>query len=162
MKRMRWLALTAVLTFFAAASITGAGKPRQQGDAVARPEQLKKGLAEQIIALEKQGWEDLKKHDIDPMARLLAEDYVAIDEDGPVDKAGNLKQLANLVLNDYTLDNIKVTVFSPDAVLLTYKGTSKGTYQGQDLGPKPYYYGSLYVRRGGQWLNVFTQETRSR
>ena len=77
-------------------------------------------------------------------------------------KAGDLKELVNLSLNDYTMDDLKVTILSPDVVLLTDKWTLRGTYEGRDLESKPHYCGSVYARRDGQWLSVFLQETRER
>ncbi len=148
MERMRWFALTGLLIFFSIAYLTHAGEPPQT-------------VAEEIIVLEKEGWEDLKNHDLAAYGKLIAEDFVAIDESGIVGKAASLKEVTNLSIADYTMEDAKVTMLSPDVALLAYKATLKGTYEGQDLGSKPYYYGSVYARRGGRWLAVFTQETRS-
>ena len=46
-----------------------------------------------------------------------------------------------------------------DVALLTYKVTEKGTFRGAALPPTPSYVSSEYIRRGGKWVNVFTQTT---
>ena len=55
-----------------------------------------------------------------------------------------------------------VTLFGPNVGLVTYKVTEKGSFKGEPLPSKPSYVGSAYLKRGGKWVNVFTQTTLAR
>jgi hypothetical protein len=37
--------------------------------------------------------------------------------------------------------------------------TIKGSFKGQLMPTKPYYYGTLYVNKHGKWVVTFSQET---
>jgi ketosteroid isomerase-like protein len=152
-------ALGAILFFsFAAACVASGGRTPASNEFQKPP----KALVDKLVAIEKQAWEDVKNHDLASYSRLLADDYVAIDEGGISDKATVLRLLKDLSISEYAMDGVKVTMLSPDAALLTYKATVKGTYQGSALGAQPYYYGAVFARRGGRWLAVSLQETRAK
>jgi hypothetical protein len=115
---------------------------------------------EALIGLEQEDWEEAKKKDWKAYDRLLSEDFVWVDENGVV--AGRVpfvRYFADLDLKDYAMEDVKVTMFSKDVALLTYKVTEKGTFRGSALPPTPSYVSSEYIRRGGKWVNVFTQTT---
>ncbi len=118
-------------------------------------------LEAQIVALEKRGWEAIKNKDYANAASLQAEDYQEIDMDGLRNKVQALQYARNLVLTDYAMSDVKLTMLAKDVALLTYKATETGTFKGQPLSPKPFYFGTLYMNRHGKWLAVFLQETLS-
>ncbi len=121
-----------------------------------------KGVNERIVALEKEGWEAIKKKDWNALGALMTENFVMVDEDGIVSgKSEVLKALADLNITDYAMEDTKVVTLDKDAALLTYKVTQRGTYKGQDLPSKPYYASSVYVKRGGKWLNALYQQSLS-
>ena len=118
---------------------------------------------EALIGLEQEDWEEAKKKDWKAYDRLLSEDFVWVDENGVI--AGRVpfvRYFADLDLKDYAMEDVKVTMFSQDVALLTYKVTEKGTFRGAALPPTPSYVSSQYIRRGGKWVNVFTQTTEAK
>jgi len=149
-------ALGAILFFSLAAVCVASGGRTRAADEFQKPP---KALVDKLVAIEKQAWEDVKNHDLASYSRLLADYYVAIDEAGVSDKATVLRLLKDLSISEYSMEGVKVTMLSPDAALLTYKATVNGTYQGSTLGGKSYYYGAVFARRDGRWLNMCLQET---
>jgi hypothetical protein len=115
---------------------------------------------DKLISLEKRDWEAAKKKDWKAFDRLLSPDFVWVDDSGVIaGRADFVKYFANLDLTDYAMENVKVTLFNPDVALVTYKVTEKGSFQGEQLPSKPYFVGSGYLKRGGEWVNIYTQTT---
>ena len=50
-------------------------------------------------------------------------------------------------------------VFNPGVALVTYKAAEKSTSKGEQLPSNPTYLGSGYLKRGGEWVNFYTQTT---
>jgi hypothetical protein len=113
-----------------------------------------------LISLEKEDWEVAKKKDWKAYDRLLSEDFVWVDASGVITGRSPLvRYISDLDLHDYALEDVHVTMFSNDVALRTYKVTQKGAFRGQALPSTPSYVSSEWVRRGGRWVNVFTQMT---
>ncbi len=113
-----------------------------------------------LISMEKEDWEVAKHKDWKAYDRLLSEDFVWIDASGVIaGRAPVVHYLADLDLQAYAMEDVKVTMFSKDVALLTYKIMQKGAFRGQALPSTPSYVSSQWVRRGGRWVNVFTQMT---
>jgi hypothetical protein len=73
-----------------------------------------------------------------------------------------LKYMADLDLTDYALESVNVTMFENNLAMLTYKVTHHGKFAGQTIPETPFYVGSAYLRRTGQWVNVYTQMTAAK
>ena len=113
-----------------------------------------------LIQQEKLEWEVAKKKDWQAYNRLLSDDFVWIDDSGIIlGRTPFLRYIADLDLTDYSLDAVKVTMFGSNVALVTYKVVLHGKFGGQAIPSTPSYIGSEYVRRGGRWVNVFTQTT---
>jgi hypothetical protein len=122
-----------------------------------------KAEEEKLVGLEKQDWEITKKKDWKSLDKLLSADFVWIDDSGVIASRNDfVKYFANLDLTDYTMEDVKVTIFNSNVALLTYKVTEKGSFKGERLPSKPYYVGSGYLERGGEWVNIYTQTTLAR
>jgi hypothetical protein len=179
MKNLRFVASTVAVCLLAAPLALGQGgnppastkeSGETSGHGMTAAEQTGKAEAngtkseeEKLIRLEKLDWEVAKKKDWKAYDRLLSSDFVWIDDSGVI--AGRnefLKYFAKLDLAGYAMDEAKVTFFTPNVALLTYKVTEKGSFNGQPLPSTPYYVGSGYVKRADEWVNVFTQTTSSR
>ena len=123
---------------------------------------VKKALEEKIVALEKQGWEAIKKKDWTALGSLMTEDFVEVGEMGIRGKLEAIQDLkANLTLTEYAMEQVKVLELSKDATMVTYRLVQKGSYQGQDL-PSKANCSAAYVRRGGRWLNISFQQTAAK
>jgi hypothetical protein len=122
----------------------------------------KKALEEKIVALEKQGWEAIKKKDWNGLSSLLTEDFVEVGEMGIRGKSAAIDDLkANLTLTEYSMEDAKVLELGKDGGLLTYRLVQKGSYQGQGL-PSKVNCSAAYVRRGGKWLNISFHQTTAK
>jgi hypothetical protein len=73
-----------------------------------------------------------------------------------------VKYFTNVDLTDYAMEDVKVTLFNSNVALITYNMTEKGSFKGEQLPSKPYYVGSGYLKRGGKWVNIYTQTTLAR
>jgi hypothetical protein len=129
----------------------------------AKPAQLGQTEQAALVQLEKQAWEVAKQKDWQAYNRLLSQDFVWIDDGGVLlGREPFLKYIADLDLTDYAMEGAKVTLFSNNVAMLTYKVVSHGKFAGQTIPPTPFYVGSEYLRRAGRWVNVFTQMTTAK
>ena len=113
-----------------------------------------------IQAKESAGWEAVKKKDWAAFEKLLASDYIEVMDDGVHDRARTLETVKDLDLTDYTLSDWKLTPIDKDAVIITYTSNNeKGTYKGEPFPPGPYREAAAYVKRNGEWVAIYYQET---
>jgi hypothetical protein len=135
-----------------------------------------KAFEEKIVALEKQANEVIKKianshSDIDrnTLLSLLADEFVYVDPRGIAGKSDFISskvekgqklgvEAKNATFTDFRMEDVKVIELNKDAGLITYKITAKVTRNGKDLTDQDYA-SSVWVNRGGKWLNLFGQST---
>jgi len=168
------LALVAIYLLAAPLALGQGGNPpastkesgATSGHGMTAAEQTGKGTKaeeEKLISLEKLDWEVTKKKDWKALDGLLSPDFVWVDDGGVIaGRSEFVKYFANVDLTDYAMEEVKVTLFTPNVALVTYKVTEKGSFKGEQLPSKPYYVGSGYLKRGGEWVNIFTQTTLAR
>jgi len=124
---------------------------------------ISKADEQTLISMEREAWEVIKKKDWKTYDRLLAPDFVWIDDGGIIaGRAAAVKYFTGFELAGYTMEEVKVTAFAPGVAFVTYKVTEEGRFQGEPIPAKPSYIGSGYVKHGGKWVNFFTQSTLSR
>ena len=156
-------ALTFALLSLSALGFVQATKGTKATEAGERAAKGTKAEEEKLISLEKRDWEVTKKKDWKSLDKLLSPDFVWIDDSGVIAGRNDfVKYFANLDLTDYTMEDVKVTLFNSNVALVTYKVTEKGSFKGEQLPSKPYYVGSGYLKRGGEWVNIYTQTTLAR
>jgi hypothetical protein len=117
-----------------------------------------KVLEDNIVALERQVAEAIKRNDMDAFGSLLTDDYVQVDSAGATPKSVLVKNEGNFTIKDYTMEDIRVVELNQDTALLTSKFAQKGKYQGKDYSTHGYS-SSVWVKRGGKWLCAFSQVT---
>lgn len=118
-----------------------------------------KALEEKIVSLEKQGWGAIKRKEWNALASLMTDDFVDVSNTGIRGKSETVEDLkANLVLTDYSMENIRLVELNNDAAIVAYKLMQKATYKGESV-PSTWYCSATYVRRGGKWLNTSFHET---
>lgn len=112
-------------------------------------------LAEQLIAMEKQSWVAWQGHDGKFFDQFLSADHVEVGAGGPGDKAGVVAGVAGgaCTVASYAIDHFKVTRFSADSALLTYRA-QQDTRCGGAAVPSPVWATSVFVRRHGRWQNA--------
>ncbi len=140
------------LAIFALASVTAA-QPAPAADGA---------LQDQLVTLEKQSWEAWKNHDGRFFSGFLSDDHIEMGFGGRTDKATVVAGVASPVCNvkSYTVGDFKLAVLDTDTALLTYHAAQDTTCGGKPV-PSPVWVSSLYMRRGGRWLNVLYQQTQT-
>jgi hypothetical protein len=114
-----------------------------------------------IRAKETAAWEAVKKKDWDAFAKLMADDYFEVEDDGVHDKAASVQLVKDFDLSDYTLSDWKMTSIDANAVLITYNANVTAKFKGEAVPAGPWRESSAYVNRNGEWLAIYYQETRS-
>src|SRR5438067_5938864 len=68
--------------------------------------------------------------------------------------------MAKADLRDYSLADMKVVFPSADVAVITYKATIQQTSEGKDMSGT-FNSGSIWVKKGGKWLEVFHTEAKA-
>ena len=119
-------------------------------------------LKEALVNLEKQSWEAWKKRDGKFFQEFLSDDHVEVGFNGLTNKARVVAGVASpvCVVKSYAVDRFELTVIDADTALLTYHAEQDTACGGNPV-PSPVWVSSLYVKRGGHWLNAFYQQTQT-
>jgi hypothetical protein len=144
--------------FLAGAAVLAlAGPAHAQG----QPDTAK--LREELMALERQGWDYMKTRNRPALRRFLADDLLQIFSDGSrYSKSDFLGYMANYRLDSYAIEpTYAVRPIGPDVALLIYRVTSRGAARLDRTRSDKVLATSVYVRRNGQWTSVLYQETPS-
>ena len=143
-----------------AAAATAAPALGQEPRAAGRPERGMQASQAELVALEKRGWEAWKNKDSAAYRAVLADDAVSNGRSGVATVAQMVSSLKDCDVRSYAFDEstVRVTNVAPNVALLTFRATQDATCGGT-AAPATVWASSLYVRRGGEWRNVFYQET---
>ena len=113
-----------------------------------------------FIELETKVWEALRSGDPEEDARLLAPDFVGLYTTGFADRSEHAGQLANgPTVAEYELHEPRLVVLSEVDVLLCYRADWRRLTAGERGARESMYISSLWSRRSGRWVNVFSQDT---
>ena len=120
-------------------------------------------LKESLIKLEEQSWEAWKHHDSKFFQEFLSDDHVEVGFGGVTNKATVVAGVASplCVVKSYKVGKFELTTFDARTALLTYHAEQDTTCGGTAV-PSPVWVSSLYVKRGGRWLNASYQQTQTR
>jgi hypothetical protein len=103
-------------------------------------------------------WEALRRGDGEADARLLADDFLGVYSVGFAGKALHVAQLANgPTVDEYRILDARLITLSDDHVLLCYRAEWRVPGAASDAFDSMYV-SSLWSRRDGAWLNVFSQD----
>lgn len=117
-----------------------------------------------LIAKEREIYDDFKKKDAAAFGALLTDDFIYVGSDNATshDKADTLKQIASSNLTDISLTDFKVVRIDKDAAVVLYNSEGKGTdSKGKSFDQKARE-SSVWVNRGGKWLAIFHQDCATR
>ena len=109
---------------------------------------------EAVIAGENQITKSQQTNNVELQAPLLADKYVATDQDGTVlvGKEANLADAKLTTFSSMELTDLKVTVFG-DTAIATGTFTDKGTYKGKPFNHRGRFT-DTWVKMNGKWLCV--------
>jgi len=113
---------------------------------------------DQVIALEKSGWEAWKRKDAKAFASMLADDFYDIYLSGEVvGKKELMKGFADSDLLDYRITNMHAVDLSKDSIVLTYRAHVKGRVKAKVL-EYDVDVTAAWAIRNGRWMSVFYRE----
>ena len=106
-------------------------------------------------------WDAFQKKDKKAYSDLLADDFVAVEDDGQGQrtKAAVLGEIDRSNIYKYFLFSFKALPLNPDAALVTYELTTQFPPSAQ-VRLKRVLIVELWVKRDGQWKQRYYQETR--
>jgi hypothetical protein len=113
-----------------------------------------------FIELETKVWDALRRGDAEADASLLAEDFLGVYPSGFADRSDHAGQLANgPTVADFELRDARLMVLSDDDVLLSYRADWRRFSTRERAPAESMYISSLWSRRAGGWVNVFSQDS---
>ena len=113
-----------------------------------------------ITDLEKSAWESYKNKQADAFKKLMSQDYCGAYADALKTLDMEVADMAKTDLRDYSLADMKVVFPSADVAVTTYKATIQQTSEGKDMSGT-FNSGSIWVKKGGTWLEVFHTEAKA-
>jgi hypothetical protein len=119
-------------------------------------------LAVTLTTLERQSWVAWQHHDGDFFRSFLSDDHVEVGTSGIATKSQVVGYVASgvCVVASYAVDHFHTTRFDDNTALLTYRAEQHTTC-GKAVVPSPTWVSSLFVRRGGRWMNALYQHTKA-
>jgi hypothetical protein len=141
-----------VITLLAVASLSSA-----QTGATAKSKSKPARSDQAIIDKSRATWEAYKSRNIAAMKALTAAEYASNAVTGPSTLQQDIDTIDKLIIEQYTIDDPKVTWVTKDVAILRYKADLKGSYDGKPFGPV--YATEVWVNRGGKWQIFSYQET---
>jgi AraC-like DNA-binding protein/ketosteroid isomerase-like protein len=118
-------------------------------------------LQEEVVAQERAGLDALKIGDLTAFANSLPDDAVFVDAHGAAGKEEVVKNVAGFRLTEFTMTDVRFVALSADSGLIVYRLAESGTSHGKEFAAKVHV-SSLWLRRGGRWMCVFSQETAAK
>src|SRR5262245_56273723 len=112
-----------------------------------------------LLELEPQVWEALRLGDAEADRRLLAEDFLGVYPTGFADRSDHVGELADgPTVAEYELRDGRIMLLSEDDALLAYRADWHALVAGERGERESMYVSSLWCRRAGTWVNVFSQD----
>ncbi len=115
-------------------------------------------MEQQIVPKEREGLDALKAGNLELFGNLTADDAVFIDTHGSATKAQVLRNVTGFRLADYSMEDVKFVQISSKSGLITYKIRESGTSHGKEFTAQAYV-SSIWTKRRGNWVCVFSQES---
>lgn len=123
---------------------------------------IQDALKDTLVNLEKQSWRAWQRRDGAFFQAFLSDDHVEVGFHGVTRKAAVVAGVASpaCVVHSFAIDTFDLTRLNPTTVLLTYHAAQQTLCNGHVV-PSPVWASSLYVRRGGRWLNAMYQQSQA-
>ncbi len=147
---MRWLAALVLLA-------PGSAAPAD----ASLPESLRREIVRTLEALEREWFGVYETHDLAPLQRLIADDFVATLADGAM--RGKQEHIAAYRADFESLERVenaemRVRVYTRELAVVT--GVYTAVLRGEAGTGTRYRYTDTWLRRGGRWQCVATHESR--
>jgi uncharacterized protein (TIGR02246 family) len=97
--------------------------------------------------------------DRDKVVSLVSEDHVSILSYAQFnDRQDLIEHMKSYAFTRYEMSDLKAIQFAPDTVLVMYRGTLVGTFEGEPV-PQNVIVGRVWIREDGVWREALYQET---
>ena len=142
----------------------GAKPPEDRPSEMKAPEKgIEKATAspaeQELMKLERDWMEAVKKHDAEALGQLLADDFFATDEQGRVtNKSQYVSEMKALSVDSYAVDEFSFRINGETAVV-SVRWTLKAAFQGQDISGA-YRETNVWMKRDGRWRVVSSHISR--
>jgi hypothetical protein len=113
-----------------------------------------------ITDLEKSAWESYKTKQADAFKKLMSQDYCGAYAEALKTLDMEVADMAKADLRGYSLADMKVVFPSADVAVTRYKATIQQSSEGNDMSGT-YNSASVWVKKGGKWLEVFHTEVKA-
>jgi hypothetical protein len=145
-----------VLVFWAVLALTTMVSAWAQAPAA----QNRAATEKQILTLERAINEAIAKGDMKSFHANVAPDTVGIDSGGitKVNTPDFDKMMQQAKIQSWDIDATQFSWINDNTVIILYRWTGKGTFQGQPV-PSPVWTSTVWTNRGGKWMAVFHQES---
>jgi hypothetical protein len=156
----RYLPLAAILVM-ALAGLTIAQEATPSPTPAPKPKAppvTKAQLQKQLVDLETSMWNAWKNKDAAVFEKNLSADTVLVDGSGVSNKTTVTGGMGACNISSFSLSDWKMTKLNASTALLTYKGTQSGTCGGTAI-PATVWASSIWMKRKGEWVATFHQET---
>ena len=113
----------------------------------------------QVIAMEKQSWQEWKNKNGGWFQTNLTEDFLSVHNWGTETKAQVVKSIgADCDVKSFSLDNLKFVMLNKDAALLNYTAKQDAVCSGSAI-PANVLVAVVYVKSSGKWRQALYTET---
>lgn len=117
-------------------------------------------LLEEVVRLETAVWQALADGDAAADRRLLSDDFIGVYPTGFADRKSHVEQLVDgPTIASFALRDPRMLTVSESAVILSYRAEFERPTAAAVSEVESMYVSSLWCRRDGAWLNVFSQDT---
>lgn len=118
-------------------------------------------IQQEIVSKEREELDSLKAGNLELFGKLLADDAVFVDAQGPASKAQVVKNVAEFRLLEYSMEDVRFVPVSAESGLIAYKVTEKGVSHGREFTAQVYI-SAVWTKHGGKWICLFSQETAAK
>jgi hypothetical protein len=152
-----------VLLTAAVASIAFAQQPASPAPAKPTDSKSASSLSTLLESKVKAEWDAFKNKDKKAYGDLLADDFIAIEDDGQGTRTKNaaVAEAEKSVVSKYYLFAFRVLPLNPNAALVTYELTME-FFPGAQMRFKRVLVSEVWLQQNGQWKERYYQETRTR
>jgi hypothetical protein len=113
-----------------------------------------------VVELETGVWDALRRGDAEADNQLLADDFLGVYPSGFANRADHVGQLVNgPTVASFELHDARMMVISADDALLSYRADFRRPAGDASEPVESMYISSLWSRRAGRWVNVFSQDS---
>jgi hypothetical protein len=116
----------------------------------------------EVIAKEKAAWDAVRQKDFAGFRQIMAGDGIYVSHHGVLDPAGTVNEIKELDLTNVSFFDWKVLPIDKDAVLVTYTAHINGRIKGQPLVSSSVRGSTAWVKRDGQWLAIYHQDSEAK